>query len=59
MHPCVFQILREQGVAGLYRGTLVTLLRDAPGSAAYYGGYAVIKARHTAPRVHAWPHTHR
>jgi len=40
---CTKFILREQGVAGLYRGTLVTLLRDAPGSAAYYGGYAVIK----------------
>ena len=32
-------ILRQDGLAGLYRGTIATLARDIPGSAAYFVGY--------------------
>jgi len=36
-------IYREDGVRGLYRGTALTLLRDTPGSMAYYSAYEIIK----------------
>ncbi|KAI8808560.1 mitochondrial carrier domain-containing protein [Cladochytrium replicatum] len=32
-------VYREGGIAGLYRGTVATLARDIPGSAAYFVGY--------------------
>lgn len=37
------QILKEGGIRSLYRGTTATLLRDVPGSVAYFGGYEVVK----------------
>lgn len=32
-------MFREGGISGLYRGTVATLARDAPGSAAYFVAY--------------------
>lgn len=41
---CFKKVLKEEGVAGLYKGTLLTLARDVPGSVAYYAGYDLCKA---------------
>ena len=35
---CAKQILKESGIRGLYKGTFATLLRDVPGSGAYFAG---------------------
>lgn len=40
-------LLRQGGVGSLYRGFGATLLRDVPGSVAYFATYEVIKARLT------------
>ena len=32
-------VYREGGISGLYRGTVATLVRDAPGSAVYFAAY--------------------
>ncbi|KAJ3067626.1 carnitine transporter [Podochytrium sp. JEL0797] len=39
MWDAVKGVLREGGVAGLYRGTVATLLRDIPGGAVYFVAY--------------------
>jgi len=40
---CATTVLKEEGIMnGLYKGTALTLLRDVPGSMAYYAGYEVI-----------------
>jgi solute carrier family 25 carnitine/acylcarnitine transporter 20/29 len=36
-------ILAEGGIRSLYRGTGATLLRDGPGSVAYFGAYELVK----------------
>lgn len=36
-------IFKEDGIRGLYKGTNATLLRDIPGSIAYYAAYELIK----------------
>ncbi|XP_003382431.1 PREDICTED: mitochondrial carnitine/acylcarnitine carrier protein-like [Amphimedon queenslandica] len=36
---CGRQLFREGGIRSLYRGTMATILRDVPGSAAYFGVY--------------------
>jgi solute carrier family 25 carnitine/acylcarnitine transporter 20/29 len=46
---CTRQLLREGGVRSLYRGTLMTLARDGPGSAAYFTAYEVVKKRLSGP----------
>jgi solute carrier family 25 carnitine/acylcarnitine transporter 20/29 len=33
----------EGGIRSIYRGTLATLLRDVPASAAYFGGYEILQ----------------
>ncbi len=33
----------EGGIKSLYKGTLATLLRDVPASAAYFGGYEILQ----------------
>ena len=38
-------ILKEDGPAGLFKGTALTLLRDVPGSVAYYGTYEILKKK--------------
>lgn len=42
---CAKFIIQEDGVAGLWKGTALTLLRDVPGSVAYYGAYELLKHR--------------
>ena len=42
---CATWILRNEGPQGLFRGTALTLLRDVPGSVAYYTVYEVAKKR--------------
>ena len=37
------EILKQTGARGLYKGTFATLLRDGPGSVAYFGAYEVVK----------------
>jgi len=37
------QVWREGGIRSVYRGTVATLLRDVPGSFAYFAGYEWIK----------------
>lgn len=37
------QLYKEGGIRSLYRGTGATLLRDIPGSIAYFGGYELVK----------------
>jgi solute carrier family 25 carnitine/acylcarnitine transporter 20/29 len=40
---CATKVLKEEGLFnGLYKGTQLTLLRDIPGSMAYYAAYDVI-----------------
>ena len=40
---CARHILATDGIAGFFRGTVLTLFRDVPGSMAYYLGYEVTK----------------
>jgi len=40
---CAKQIYRDSGLSGFYRGTTATLLRDVPGSAAWFGVYEFVK----------------
>jgi len=41
---CCMKIIKEEGLfKGLYKGTVLTLFRDVPGSVAYYAAYEVIK----------------
>ncbi|KAK3674574.1 carnitine transporter [Recurvomyces mirabilis] len=43
----VRQLYKEGGIRSVYRGSLMTLARDGPGSAAYFATYEVIKRRLT------------
>eukprot|EP00002_Diphylleia_rotans_P005185 TRINITY_DN14304_c0_g1_i1.p1 TRINITY_DN14304_c0_g1~~TRINITY_DN14304_c0_g1_i1.p1 ORF type:complete len:305 (-),score=69.48 TRINITY_DN14304_c0_g1_i1:185-1099(-) len=36
---CFVKTYKEGGIRSLYRGTLLTLMRDLPGSGAYFAGY--------------------
>ena len=38
------QLLRQGGIRSLYTGTMATLIRDVPGSAAYFAAYDITKA---------------
>ena len=41
---CAKKVIAEEGLlAGMYKGWEITLLRDAPGSVAYYGAYELMK----------------
>jgi solute carrier family 25 carnitine/acylcarnitine transporter 20/29 len=42
---CAQLILKEEGPAGLFKGTALTLLRDVPGSVAYYTTYELLKEK--------------
>jgi len=44
---CGKQLYKEGGIRSVYRGTLMTLARDAPGSAAYFGAYEIVKRKLT------------
>mmetsp|Transcript_11312 Transcript_11312/g.20904 ORF Transcript_11312/g.20904 Transcript_11312/m.20904 type:complete len:286 (+) Transcript_11312:96-953(+) len=39
---------KEGGMRSLYKGSALTLLRDGPGSVAYYGAYDIMKQKMTA-----------
>jgi solute carrier family 25 carnitine/acylcarnitine transporter 20/29 len=43
MVDCGVKLLKEGGIKSLYRGTGATLLRDVPGSIAWFGAYEVVK----------------
>jgi solute carrier family 25 carnitine/acylcarnitine transporter 20/29 len=43
MVDCARQVLREGGVRSLFKGTFATLLRDGPGSIAWFGVYELSK----------------
>lgn len=42
---CASWILANEGPKGLFRGTALTLLRDVPGSVAYYTTYELVKQK--------------
>jgi solute carrier family 25 carnitine/acylcarnitine transporter 20/29 len=44
---CAKQLYKEGGIRSVYRGTFMTLARDAPGSAAYFAAYEIVKRRLT------------
>jgi solute carrier family 25 carnitine/acylcarnitine transporter 20/29 len=43
MVDCARQVLKEGGVRSLFKGTFATLLRDGPGSIAWFGVYELSK----------------
>ena len=43
MVDCTTQVLREGGVRSLFKGTALTLMRDTPGSMAWFGTYEFAK----------------
>lgn len=43
----VRQLMREGGIRSVYKGSIMTLARDGPGSAAYFATYETIKRRLT------------
>jgi solute carrier family 25 carnitine/acylcarnitine transporter 20/29 len=51
---CFKKVVKEDGVKGLYKGTALTLLRDGPGSVAYYGAYEIFK-RALSPKEEGAP----
>jgi solute carrier family 25 carnitine/acylcarnitine transporter 20/29 len=43
MTDCAVQVYRSGGIRSLYKGTMLTLMRDVPGSIAWFGTYEVVK----------------
>lgn len=43
MADCAMQVYRQGGISSLYKGTMLTLMRDVPGSIAWFGTYEMIK----------------
>lgn len=43
MTDCAVKVYRSGGISSLYKGTLLTLMRDVPGSIAWFGTYEIIK----------------
>jgi solute carrier family 25 (mitochondrial carnitine/acylcarnitine transporter), member 20/29 len=43
MTDCALQVYRQGGISSLYKGTMLTLMRDTPGSIAWFGTYEIIK----------------
>jgi solute carrier family 25 carnitine/acylcarnitine transporter 20/29 len=43
MIDCASKIYKSGGISSLYKGTMLTLMRDVPGSIAWFGTYEVIK----------------
>lgn len=41
---CLGKLIQEEGIAGLYRGTAFTILRDMPGSIVYFTVYESLKS---------------
>ena len=40
---CASQLLKQSGIAGLYKGTALTLMRDIPGNMVYFAVYEVTR----------------
>jgi len=45
MTDCATQVYRSGGIKSLYKGTLLTLSRDIPGSIAWFGTYEIVKRK--------------
>jgi solute carrier family 25 carnitine/acylcarnitine transporter 20/29 len=43
MTDCAKALYREGGISSIYRGTVLTLMRDVPGSVAWFGTYEAVK----------------
>ena len=43
MTDCAIQVYRSGGIASLYKGTALTLMRDGPGSVAWFTTYELVK----------------
>jgi solute carrier family 25 (mitochondrial carnitine/acylcarnitine transporter), member 20/29 len=43
MGDCAIQVYRSGGLPSLYKGTVLTLMRDVPGSIAWFGVYEIVK----------------
>jgi solute carrier family 25 (mitochondrial carnitine/acylcarnitine transporter), member 20/29 len=43
MSQCGYQLFREGGFSSLFRGSALTLVRDVPGSMAWFGTYEFVK----------------
>ena len=43
MIDCASKVYKSGGISSLYKGTMLTLMRDVPGSIAWFGTYEVIK----------------
>ena len=43
MLDCAAQVYRTGGIASIYKGTVLTLMRDVPGSVAWFGAYELVK----------------
>ena len=48
MTDCARQVFQKGGVPSLYKGTALTLMRDVPGSVAWFGVYEVCKKQMVA-----------
>lgn len=42
-------LIKTGGIQSLYKGTVATLLRDVPGSIAYFGAYEFLKKKLNKP----------
>jgi len=45
MLDCAKQVLKEGGIKSVYKGTAATLVRDIPGTVAYFGAYELMKKK--------------
>ncbi|GMH56717.1 hypothetical protein TrST_g10879 [Triparma strigata] len=45
MVDCGVKLFREGGIRSVYKGTFATLIRDVPGSVAWFGAYEVVKRK--------------
>ena len=45
MGDCAKQLYRQGGISNVYKGTVLTLMRDVPASGCYFGIYELLKVR--------------
>ena len=43
MGDCAKQLWRQGGITNVYKGTVLTLMRDVPASGCYFGIYEFLK----------------